>query len=93
MRVVTLSALLAVATTACVDTEVEPTPQPTLISEDNPDDPLAGLSTELQQAFNDGDAAFEARMFSAQGLGPLYVRVVPRQRRQGPGLCAKDGRV
>lgn len=94
MRVATLSALLAVATTtACVDADLEPTPEPTLITEDNPDDPLAGLSAELQQAFNDGDAAFEARMFSSQGLGPLYVRTscasCHANDGKGPGFVQK----
>jgi hypothetical protein len=60
MRVVTLSAaLLAVSATAsCVQAEAEATPAPVLVVQDNSDDPLAGLTRELQQAFDDGDAFF-----------------------------------
>jgi CxxC motif-containing protein (DUF1111 family) len=94
MRVVTLSALLAVsATAACVQIETEPTPAPVLVTEDNSDDPLAGLTPELQKAFDDGDAFFEARLFPSQGLGPLYVRTscasCHANDGKGPGFVQK----
>lgn len=96
MRVVTLSALVVVGTVGaagCVATDAVDAPAPVLISEDNSDDPLKDLTPELQKAFDDGDAFFEARMFSAQGLGPVYIRTscasCHANDGKGPGFVQK----
>jgi CxxC motif-containing protein (DUF1111 family) len=105
MRVVTLSALVVAGaigtigtigiggTIGCVGADSVDTSKPVLITEDNSDDPLSDLTPELQKAFDDGDAFFEARMFSAQGLGPLYIRTscasCHANDGKGPGFVQK----
>ncbi len=74
MRAITLPLVFVVGAAGCVDVAPAAEPAAVLIREDNSDDPLAGLSPELQKAFDDGDSFFEARMFPAQGLGPVYIR-------------------
>lgn len=89
-RLVLCSAVFSFA--ACVEdvASTEPLPQ---ITEDPSDSPLRDLSPALEKLFLAGDAAFEARVFPAQGLGPLYIRAACASCHaadgKGPGFVQK----
>lgn len=46
----------------------------TVISDSPSDLPIAGISTQLLTAFNDGDRLFDVPFFETDGLGPAYIR-------------------
>jgi CxxC motif-containing protein (DUF1111 family) len=72
--------------------EVTPTSLPTN-TVDLPDNPLSGLSPELEVDFNDGDLLFGTPLRQADGLGPLYTRSscdsCHANDVRGPGLVSK----
>ncbi|HEU4579692.1 MAG TPA: di-heme oxidoredictase family protein, partial [Polyangiaceae bacterium] len=57
------------------------------------DAPIAGLSAELEEGFNDGDLLFGTPLRPADGLGPLYTRSscdsCHAEGVRGPGLVSK----
>lgn len=64
-----------------------------LVQEDPSDAPLAGLDADWAARFADGDAAFEAAVREAQGLGPAYIRsscgACHADDARGPGIVRK----
>jgi CxxC motif-containing protein (DUF1111 family) len=90
-----LLAWLGVTVVACSSSEpaeqaAAPLPTNTV---DIGDNPIAGISTELEAAFNDGDLLFGTPLRQADGLGPLYTRSSCDSCHagdvRGPGLVSK----
>lgn len=75
-----------------VDDEPAPKPRPQIV-EDPSDNPIRDLTAAQQAQFDKGDAAFDARFFPAQGLGPLYIRTAcaacHADDGKGPGFVVK----
>ncbi|MEQ1504887.1 MAG: di-heme oxidoredictase family protein [Myxococcota bacterium] len=77
----------------------EDSPAWTLVAEDPPGAPLAGLPDDLVDRFDQGDAAFEALVRETQGLGPVYIRAAcggcHADDARGPGfprkMAVRDG--
>lgn len=65
----------------------------TLVSEDLSDNPIAGLSEEWLDRFDEGDVTFEAAFRESQGLGPAYIRAscasCHADDARGPGIVTK----
>lgn len=65
----------------------------TLVEEDPSDGPIAGLSAEWMERFNEGDIAFETLFRESQGLGPAYIRAscasCHADDARGPGVVFK----
>lgn len=91
-RCFALTVLCSAVGTACVEVEASTEPLP-LIGEDPSDSPLRDLPPALEKLFVAGDGAFEARVFPAQGLGPLYIRAACASCHaadgKGPGFVQK----
>ncbi len=63
------------------------------VAEDPSNNPIRDLTDAQQKLFDKGDAAFDARFFPAQGLGPLYIRTACAACHagdaKGPGFVVK----
>ena len=89
-----ISSLALAWAASCLDAPVlEQDPQRPTVDEDPTARPLPGISSTLQLTFDKGDAAFEARFFPSQGLGPLYIRTACASCHagdgKGPGFVTK----
>src|SRR5512132_3407315 len=86
--------LLLLALTGCASPDEPAVPDPGSGSgNDLSGLPLRGVSTDLRDQFDRGDALFERTHRDADGLGPLYVRAAcvdcHRDDVRGPGLVEK----
>ena len=76
------------------DGTVTPSPSNVVSNEvDVFDGPIAGISSQLEAGFNDGDLLFGTPLRPADGLGPLYTRSscdsCHAEGVRGPGLVSK----
>ena len=73
--------------------QAEQEPSYTLVSAHPTDVSIAGLSSELQAQFGEGDANFEELRRETQGLGPVFIRrscgSCHREGLRGPGRVEK----
>ncbi|MEO8185268.1 MAG: di-heme oxidoredictase family protein [Deltaproteobacteria bacterium] len=81
-----------VACSSSEPAEVSPAPLPTN-TVDIGDNPISGISPQLEADFNDGDLLFGTPLRQADGLGPLYTRSAcdscHADDARGPGLVSK----
>jgi CxxC motif-containing protein (DUF1111 family) len=87
-RALTLSCVLV----SCAASD-DPLSGLTVVGLDPTDAPIAGLDPDTQRHFDLGDAAFEAVMRPAQGLGPVFIRAACASCHEGdakgPGFVDK----
>jgi CxxC motif-containing protein (DUF1111 family) len=84
------AALVACSSSEPAETAPAPLPRNTV---DIGDNPISGISAELEADFNDGDLLFGTPLRRADGLGPLYTRSscdsCHADDVRGPGLVSK----